>query len=46
MLYGIIAAFETRNANERNANETVSEFLNPVFNPPPMRTPERPSSTR
>ena len=56
MLYGIIAAFDMRIANEglanqqianvQIANETVSESLNPVFNQHPTRTPERPSSTR
>ena len=51
MLYGIIAAFDMRIANEslanqQTANETVSESLNPVFNQHPTRTPERPSSTR
>jgi len=41
MLYGIITAFGVL-----ISNETISETSIAVFDQPPARTPDRPSSTR
>ena len=56
MLHGIIAAFDMRISSARISNEAISDYAASdsqdadsqviVFNQPPARTPERPSSTR